>query len=76
MSPKTPSGKGPLIPVGIFTVGESGVNIVEVEELRSSPALPGVALKSSETDRNGERMDSSVRGTLEVEVVGEEEEDG
>ena len=46
-----PVGNGPLTPVGIFTVGLSGVNIVEVVELRSSPALPGVALMSSATRR-------------------------
>ena len=45
--PTKPVGNGPLTPVGIFTVGLSGVNIVEVVELRSSPALPGVALISS-----------------------------
>ena len=45
--PSDPAGSGPLIPVGIFTVGLSGVNIVEVVELRSNPALPGAALMSS-----------------------------
>lgn len=45
--PSNPAGNGPLIPVGIFTLGQSGVNIVEVVELRSNPALPGVALMSS-----------------------------
>ena len=38
---------GPLTLVGIFIVGLSGVNIVDVVELRSSPALPGVLLMSS-----------------------------
>ena len=47
MIPTKPVGNGPLIPVGIFIVGLSGVNIVEVVELRSNPALPGVALMSS-----------------------------
>ena len=45
--PTKPVGNGPLIPVGIFIVGLSGVNIVEVVELRSNPVLPGVALMSS-----------------------------
>ena len=45
--PTKPVGYGPLTPVGIFIVGLSGVNIVEVMELRSSPTLPGVALMSS-----------------------------
>ena len=45
--PKNPAGSGPLIPVEILTVGLSGVNIVEVVELRSDPALPGVVLMSS-----------------------------
>ena len=45
--PTKPVGNGPLTPVGIFIVGLSGVNIVEVVELRSSHALPGVALMSS-----------------------------
>ena len=49
--PTKPVGNGPLTPVGIFIVGLSGVNIVEVVELRSSPALPGVALMSSATRR-------------------------
>ena len=47
--PTKPVGNGPLIPVGIFIVGISAVNIVEVVELRSSPAFPGVALMSSAT---------------------------
>ena len=47
INPTKPVGTGPLTPVGIFIVGLSGVNIVEVVELRSSPALPGVALMSS-----------------------------
>ena len=47
MIPTKPVGNGPLIPVGIFIVRLSGVNIVEVVELRSSPPLPGVALLSS-----------------------------
>ena len=46
--PTKPVGNGPLIPVGIFIVGISAVNIVEVVELRSSPALHGVAQNSSE----------------------------
>ena len=41
-----PVGNGPLTPVGILIVGLSGVNTVVVE-LRSSPALPAVALISS-----------------------------
>ena len=45
--PTKPVGNGPLTPVGIFIVGLSSVNIVEVVELRSCPALPGVALMSS-----------------------------
>ena len=45
--PTKPVGNGPLISVGILIVGLSGVNIVEVVELRSNPALPGVALMSS-----------------------------
>ena len=49
--PSKPVGNGPLTPVGIFTAGLSGVNIAEVVELRSSPALPGVALMSSATGR-------------------------
>lgn len=49
--PSKPVGNGPLTPVGIFTVGLSGVNIAEVVELRSSPALPGVALMSSAMGR-------------------------
>ena len=44
-----PVGNGPLTPEGILIVGLSGVNIVEVEELRSSPALPGVSLMTSAT---------------------------
>ena len=47
--PIKPASNGPLTPVGTFIVGLSGVNIVEVMELRSSPALPGVALMSSVT---------------------------
>ena len=46
--PTRPVGNGPLPPVGVFIVGLSGVNIVEVVELRSSPALHGVAQNSSE----------------------------
>ena len=49
--PTRPVGNGPLPPVGVFIVGLSGVNIVEVVELRSSPALPGVALMSSAMGR-------------------------
>ena len=45
--PTRPVGNGPLTSVGVFIVGLSGVNIVEVVERRSSPALPGVALMSS-----------------------------
>ena len=45
--PTKPVGNGPLILVGILIVGLSGVKIVEVVELRSNPALPGVALMSS-----------------------------
>ena len=47
VNPTKPVGNGPLTPVGIFIVGLSGVNIVEVVELKSSPVLPGVALMSS-----------------------------
>ena len=47
MIPAKSVGNGPLIPVGIFIVGLSGVNFVEVVELRSNPGLPGVALMSS-----------------------------
>lgn len=48
ITPTKPVGNGPLTPVGIFCVilGLSGVNTVVVE-LRSSPALPAVALISS-----------------------------
>ena len=49
--PSKPVGNGPLTPVGIFTVGLSGVNIAEVVELRSRPELPGVALMSSAMGR-------------------------
>ena len=42
-----PSGRGPATPVEIRVTGGSGVDIVAVVELRSSPALPGVALRSS-----------------------------
>ena len=38
--PTKPVSNGPLTPVGILIVGLSGVNIVEVVELRSSPDLP------------------------------------
>lgn len=51
ISPTTPSGRGPLIPVGIRVTGTSGVSIVVVEEQRSSPALPGVARRRLETGR-------------------------
>ena len=47
VNPTKPVGNGPLTPVGIFIVGLSGVNIVDVVELRSSTALPGVLLMSS-----------------------------
>ena len=46
-----PSGRGPATPVGIGVTSMSGVNIVTVVELRSSPALPGVALRSSEMEQ-------------------------
>ena len=46
-----PVGNGPLTPEGILIVGLSGVNIVEVVEQRSTPALPGVALMSSAMGR-------------------------
>ena len=46
-SPTMPSGRGPATPIGIGVTGMSGVNIVAVVELRSSPTLPGVALRSS-----------------------------
>ena len=36
------SGRGSATPVGIGVTGTSGVNIVAVVELRSSPELPGV----------------------------------
>lgn len=42
-----PLGKGPCIPVGMVVTGTSGVNIAQVEALRSNPALPGVALSKS-----------------------------
>ena len=51
MIPTKSVGNGPLIPVGIFIVGLSGVNFVEVVELRSNPGLPGVALMSSVVGR-------------------------
>ena len=47
--PTKPLGNGLLTPKRISIVGLSGVNIVEVVELRSSPAFPGVALMSSAT---------------------------
>ena len=46
-----PPGRGPVIPVGIGVTGMLGVYIVVVVELRSSPALPGVALRSSEMEQ-------------------------
>ena len=46
--PTKPLGNGLLTPKRISIVGLSGVNIVEVVELRSSPALHGVAQNSSE----------------------------
>ena len=46
ITPTKPVGNGPLTPVGILILGLSGVNTVVVE-LRSSPALPAVALISS-----------------------------
>ena len=53
-----PSGRGPATPVGIRVTNTSGlVNIVAMAELRSSPALPEVALRSSETEQ-GEQRDS------------------
>lgn len=39
-----PGGGGPKAPVSITTVPSSGVIIRVVEEQRSNPALPGVAL--------------------------------
>ena len=48
-----PSGRGPATPVGIRVTSISGVNIVVVVELKSSPALPGVALRSSEMEQRG-----------------------
>ena len=52
-SPTMPSGRGPATPVGIRVTSISGVNIVVVVELKSSPALPGVALRSSEMEQRG-----------------------
>ena len=49
--PSKPVGNVPLTPVGTFIVGLSGINIVEVVELRSSSVLPGVALMSSAMGR-------------------------
>ena len=49
MIPTMPLGKGPFTPVSIGVTATSGVNIVEVEERRSNPALPGVTLNSSKT---------------------------
>ena len=46
-----PSGRGPATPVGIGVTDMSGVNIFAVAELRSSPVLPGVALRSSEMEQ-------------------------
>ena len=37
-----PSGRGLATPIGIRVTGTSGVNIVAVVELRSSPKIPGV----------------------------------
>lgn len=51
INPTILSGKGPFIPVGTVIGGMSGVNIAEGVEVRSNPALPGVALRSSETGR-------------------------
>ena len=41
-SPTMLSGRGSATPVGIGVTGTSGVNIVAVVELRSSPELPGI----------------------------------
>ena len=48
-----PSGRGPASLVGIGVTNTSGVNIVAVVELRFSPALPEVALRSSEMEQRG-----------------------
>lgn len=45
---KYPSGKGPHTPVGILRTPSSGVNKTPEEALRSSPALPAVALARSD----------------------------
>ena len=50
-SPTMPSGRGPASLVGIGVTNTSGVNIVAVVELRFSPALPEVALRSSEMEQ-------------------------
>ena len=42
-------GRGPKIPVGKACMSISGVNTVSVEELKSNPALPAVALSNSVT---------------------------
>ena len=51
ISPTMPSGRGAGTLVGIEVTDMSGVNTVAVVELRSSPVLPGVALRSSDMEQ-------------------------
>ena len=51
ISPTMPSGRGAGTLVGIGVTDTSGVDIVVVLELRSTPALPRVVLRSSEMEQ-------------------------